>query len=49
MSGPDNSVHLFEELVGGVLVAVVLHFVELSFFGGQHGVDLLREKREFGY
>lgn len=38
------SVHLFEELVGGVLVAMVLHFVELSFFWGQHWVDLLRKR-----
>ena len=32
--------HLLEELVGGVLIAVVLHLVELAFLWGQHGVHL---------
>ena len=32
--------HLLKELVGWVLVAVVLHLVELAFLRGQHGVHL---------
>lgn len=43
---PGASVHLLKEFVGGVLVAMVLHFVELPLLRGQHGVDLLRKRRE---
>lgn len=39
---PTASVHLLEEFVGGVFIAVVLHLVELSLLGGQHGVNLLQ-------
>lgn len=39
-----SSVHLLEEFVSGVFVAVILHLVELPLFGGQHGVDLLGER-----
>lgn len=35
-----SSVHLLEEFVSGVFIAVILHLIELSFLGGQHGVDL---------
>lgn len=45
-SSPSTSVHLFKEFVGGVFIAMVLHFVELSFFRCQHGVDLLRDTQE---
>lgn len=39
----SHSVHLLKEFVGGVFIAVVLHFVELSFLRAQHGIDLLRD------
>lgn len=44
---PGVSVHLFKEFVGGVLVAVVLHLVELPLLWRQHGVDLLGERRGY--
>lgn len=43
---PSTSVHLLEEFVSGVFIAVVLHFVELPFFWCQHGVNLLRRTQE---
>lgn len=36
-----SSVHLLEEFVSGVFIAVILHLIQLSLLGGQHGVDLL--------
>lgn len=44
LAAPGVSVHLFKEFVGGVLIAVVLHLVELSLLWRQHGVDLLGDR-----
>lgn len=40
-----SSVHLLEEFVSGVFIAVILHLIELPLLGGQHGVDLLGERQ----
>lgn len=45
VGSPNTSVHLFKEFVGGVFIAVVLHFIELSLLRCQHGVNLLWERQ----
>lgn len=49
LEAPDLSVHLLKEFVGRVLIAVVLHLVELPLLWRQHGVDLLGERHRMQY